>query len=77
MELRLRLKSCGAIYKCIPGLVNINKDGMVIVAEVGGRETIREMRNYDVFIKPDSRWEDLTYAYHEGFLEGEQLRKWP
>lgn len=76
MELRIRLKTCGAIYTCIPAFVNINRDGKVIVTEYG-REVVRDMKNYDVFLKPDSRWEDLTYAQEEGFLDSAELRRWP
>ena len=75
MELRIRLKSCGAVYSCIPAFVNINLDGNVIVNEAG-REVVRAMKDYDVFIKPDSQWEDLTYAHKEGFLDAQQLRRW-
>ena len=76
MELRLKLKSCGAIYSCIPAFVNINRDGKVIVEEAG-REVVREMKDYDVYIKPHDSWTDLTYAQEEGFLDPSQLRKWP
>ena len=76
MEIRIRLKSCGAIYPCIPAFVNINLDEKVIVNE-GGRDTVRHMKDYDVFIKPDQQWTDLTYAYKEGFLDSQQLKNWP
>lgn len=76
MEIRVRLKSVGAVYPCLPGFVNINQDGKLLVNEAG-REVVREMKYYEVYIAPDENWEDLIYAYREGFLEPEQLRKWP
>ena len=39
-------------------------------------EVYREMAYYDVYIKPDDTWVDLSYAYEEGFLDPEELRKW-
>lgn len=76
MEIRVRLKNVGAVYSCLPGFVNINQDGNLLVNEAG-REVVREMKHYEVYITPDKNWEDLTYAYQEGFLDPEQLRKWP
>ena len=76
MEIRIRLKSCGAVYPCIPAFVNINLDGCVIVNEAG-RDVVRKMKDYDVFIKPDQKWTDLTYAFNEGFLDSAQLKNWP
>ena len=75
MQLSLRKKKFGGVYTCIPGFVNINLDGRVIVDE-GDEERAREMDGYDVFIKPDQKWMDLTYAYNEGFLDPKQLRDW-
>ena len=51
-------------------------DGRFMVRE-GDVEKMREMDFYDVYIKPVDIWMDLWYAYCEGFLDPEQLRKWP
>jgi len=76
MKLLLKRKKFGGLYSCIPAFVNINLDGMVMVDE-GDRELAREMEEYDVFITPDQKWMDLTYAHNEGFLDPEQRRNWP
>ena len=76
MELVVRTKQTKQHYKCIPGFVNIMDDGRFMVRE-GDIEKMREMEFYDVYIKPVDIWMDLWYAYCEGFLDPEQLRKWP
>mgnify|MGYP003650096089 CR=1 FL=1 len=76
MHLLLKRKKFGGLYKCVPGFVNINLDGRVMVDE-GDQERAREMDEYDVYITPDRKWMDLTYAYNEGFLDPNQLRNWP
>ena len=75
MQLLLKRKKFGGIYTCIPGFVNINQDGRVIVDE-GDEERAREMVEYDVYINPYDKWMDLTYAYNEGFLDSNQLKNW-
>ena len=75
MQLLLKRKKFGGVYTCIPGFVNINGDGRVIVDE-GDQERAREMIEYDVYITPEKKWMDLTYAYNEGFLDSSQLRNW-
>jgi len=73
--LRVRSKNGGGIFSCLPGFVNINLDGHFIVSE-NGREVVREINDYEVFIKPDGIWMCLSYAYQEGFLEPDELRRW-
>jgi hypothetical protein len=75
MQLVLKRKKFGGIYTCIPGFVNINLDGRVMVDE-GDAERAREMIEYDVYINPYDKWMDLTYAYNEGFLDSNQLKNW-
>lgn len=75
MELVVRGKSKLGHFKCLPGFMNILNDGRFMVRE-GYVEVYREMVYYDVYIKPDDRWMDLSYAYKEGFLDPEELRKW-
>jgi hypothetical protein len=75
MQLVLKRKKFGGIYTCIPGFVNINLDGRVMVNE-GDAERAREMIEYDVYINPYDKWMDLTYAYNEGFLDSNQLKNW-
>ena len=75
MELCLRRKIFGTLYTCLPGFINILNDGRVMVNE-GDAERMREMEEYDVYIKPDDKWVDLSYAYSEGFLDPDQLRRW-
>jgi len=76
MQLLLKRKKFGGVFTCLPGFVNINLDGRVIVDE-GDKERVQDMGFYDVWIVPDQKWMDLTYAYNEGFLDSDQLRKWP
>ena len=47
------------------------------MVDEGDQERAREMDEYDVYITPDRKWMDLTYAYNEGFLDPNQLRNWP
>jgi hypothetical protein len=75
MQLLLKRKKFGGIFTCIPGFVNINLDGRVMVDE-GDAERAREMIEYDVYINPYDKWMDLTYAYNEGFLDPNQLKNW-
>ena len=75
MQLVLKRKKFGGIYTCIPGFININLDGRVMVDE-GDAERAREMIEYDVYINPYDKWMDLTYAYNEGFLDSNQLKNW-
>ena len=51
------------------------QDQKFLVRE-GHVEKMREMEFYDVYLKPLDTWMDLPYAYHEGFLDSTQLRKW-
>jgi hypothetical protein len=76
MELVVRGKNKVGHFKCLPGFINILNDGRFMVRE-GYVEVYREMAYYDVYIKPDDKWVDLNYAYEEGFLDPEELRKWP
>ncbi len=75
MELVVRGKGNLGHFKCLPGFMNILNDGRFMVRE-GYVEVYREMVYYDVYIKPDDKWMDLSYAYEEGFLDPEELRKW-
>lgn len=75
MELVVRGKHKLGHFKCFPGFINILGDGRFMVRE-GHVEVYREMDYYDVYIKPDDKWVDLSYAYEEGFLDPDELRKW-
>ena len=44
--------------------------------DYNGTEVLREMKHYDVYIRPHKEWMDLTYAQNEGFLDSSQLRRW-
>ena len=75
MVLTVRRKGFLGIRKCIPGFINLfDKGGFII--EYGGREVLRKMKDYDVYLKPRDKWMDLTYAYEEGFLDPMELGKW-
>ena len=75
MELVVRGKGKLGHFKCLPGFINILNDGRFMIRE-GYVEVYREMVYYDVYIKPDDQWMDLSYAYEEGFLDPEELRRW-
>lgn len=75
MELVVRGKNKAGHFKCLPGFINILNDGRFMIRE-GHIEVYREMAYYDVYIKPHDKWVDLSYAYEEGFLDPEELRKW-
>jgi len=75
MELCLKRKVFGTHYTCLPGFINILDDGRVMVND-GYTERMREMKEYDIYIQPEDKWLDLTYAYNEGFLDSNQLRRW-
>ena len=76
MELVVRGKDGCGHFKCLPGFINILKDGRFMIRE-GDKEIYREMEIYDIYIKPQDVWLDLTYAYNEGFLDPTELRNWP
>lgn len=76
MELRLKRKNFEAIYTCLPGFINILDDRRVMVDE-GDAERMRDMEEYDIYILPEGKWLDLNYAYDEGFLDPDELRRWP
>lgn len=75
MELTVRRKGFVGIRKCIPGLINLFGKGHFIL-EYNGKEVMRDMKDYDVYLKPKKKWMDLRYAHEEGFLDPEQLKKW-
>lgn len=81
MELVVRIKTSlpyrgGGHFKCLPGFINLFSNGKFLVKE-GGVEVHRDMEDYDVYIKPYDTWLDLEYAYAEGFLDPQELRRWP
>jgi hypothetical protein len=47
------------------------------MVEEYGIEVIRNMCDYDIYIKPHDMWLDLSYAEEEGFLDSKELKKWP
>lgn len=75
MELTVRRKGFITIRKCIPGFIGLFGPGCFVM-DYNGREVIRLMKDYDVYIKPKGEWMDLRYASEEGFLDSGQLRKW-
>ena len=75
MVLAVRRKKQHAVRRAIPAFINLWRDGSFMVEE-HGLEVMREMQDYDVYIKPKDIWLDLSYAHYEGFLDSEQLRKW-
>jgi hypothetical protein len=75
MELTVRRKGFISIRKCIPAFVNLFGKGKFIM-EYNRKEVLRDMKDYDVFLKPKNTWMDLTYAHEEGFLDSSELRRW-
>ena len=75
MELTVRRKGYVTIRRCVPAFVNLFRKGYFVM-EYDGKEVLREMRDYDVYIRPYNEWMDLTYAQNEGFLDSSQLRNW-
>lgn len=75
MELTVRRKGCISLRKCLPAFINLFGNQRFVM-DYNGKEVVREMKDYDVYLKPESKWIDLRYAFDEGFLEPEQLRKW-
>tara|TARA_Y100001937_G_C6959848_1_gene258376 strand:- start:116 stop:343 length:228 start_codon:yes stop_codon:yes gene_type:complete len=75
MELTVRRKGYVGLRKCIPAFINLFGKGQFIL-DYNGKEVLRSMKDYDVYLKKHKKWMDLTYASEEGFLDPEELRKW-
>jgi len=76
MTLTVKRKKETAIYKAIPAFINLWNDKTFMVEEYG-IEVMRNMCDYDIYIKPHDVWLDLSYAEEEGFLDSKELKKWP